>query len=93
MTEHNKTNINEINNMTIAIADNLQNIRASLANLRGMGEYMKKYSKDSEAIQGMAQDCEKTCKQAFSLLVKTEDIIRQLKKQSQLEERGGDSDQ
>lgn len=79
MEELNKNNIREIKDMAIVIADNLQIIRIKLANLRGMGEYMREYPEDSEKIKNMAKDHEEIFKQLFGLLVKTEDIVRNLK--------------
>ena len=80
---HYKEQLKKQKNMIIAIADNLQKIRVNLGNLRGMGEYMSKYADDFEKIKKMANDCERTLKQSFSLLVKTEDIIRYMKKNNE----------
>jgi esterase/lipase len=73
-----KNKLNETNNMTTAIADNLQKIRVNLANLRGMGEYMRTYANDSENIRTMGEDCEKSFKVLFHILNETKDIVARM---------------
>jgi hypothetical protein len=67
------------------VLNNLQKIRSNMAVVRGMGEYMKRFSEDSEAIKGMANDCEDACKELHKLIDSSEKLLREYKKEYEVE--------